>query len=278
MRISETPISDYITEAYRFDFLSREEERELLEAYKLNGDMEAREKLIHANLGNVIKYARELSGYNVKFEDLVQAGNVGLIKAVDKFSLDRDVRLNTFALHWIKSEMYQFVMKNFQIMNIATSKPLMRAFFSLRKLRNHLGALSDQEISDIATKLKIKPEHVKTMEKRFVHNAFVSFDAPTDDLSTFGADYFAPSDFIVSDEPEPEDAMIFDETKRHLNNTMYESLKSLDTRSKDIIQQRWLSSEKATLHELADKYNVSAERIRQLEKNALKQMRTRMTN
>ena len=278
MQIAKTPMSAYISEAYQFDFLSRNEERELLEAFKINGDMQAREKLVHANLGNVIKIARELSGYNVDFDDLVQAGNIGLLKALDKFSLEYDVRLYTFAMHQIKSEMYDFVIKNFSIMNIAPSKALRKAFFSLRKYRNHFGTLKEHEVVDIANRLNIKPKHVKMMEERFMHNAFVPFDMPTGNYGSLNDDLFAPKDFVESDEVEPEELMIFDETKSHLNNTMYESLKSLDDRSKDIIQRRWLSSEKSTLHDLADKYKVSAERIRQIEKNALEKMRTRMVN
>ena len=281
MQINENSTSKYITDAYRYDFLSRTEERELLEAFKLKGDMHAREKLIHANLGNVLNLARELAGYKIKFEDLVQAGNVGLIKAVDKFSLDHDVRLGTFAIHLIKSEMFDFIVKNVQIMNIATSKPLKKAFFSLRKLRKHLGTLNEQEISEIAAKLNIKTEHVKEMEQRLTGHAVVSYDTPPEHIGTFGQTCdinFSPKDFIASDTPPPDDELVFDETQRHLHNTMYSSLKSLDDRSKDIIQRRWLSSEKATLHELAEKYNVSAERIRQLEANALKQMRTWMVN
>jgi len=271
----------YINEAYKFGYLNREEERELLEDYKLNGNVEAKHTLVKHHLGDVINMAREFSGYNVQYLDLVQEGNIGLMKAIDKFSLDYDVRLKTFSTHHIKSEIYNFIIKNHKIVNVATSKPYRKLFFSLRKNKKHLGVFTNQEVNDLATKLNVKPKQVRDMEERLQPNSFVSFETPLPSRSIASSDDdfdSTPSGFVSSDCENPEENLLTEEVTHHNRVAMYESLKTLDPRSKDIVRRRYLDAETPTLHELAKEYKVSAERIRQIEQTALKKMHTWMVN
>lgn len=279
--VNKRPASAYVDKVYKVNYLNREDELELLKAFITNGDMVARETLITANLSNVIKLARSLDGYNVPFLDLVQEGNLGLVKALNKFTLEHDVRFYTFAVHYVKSAMYDFVIKNHKIYNIATTKELRKLFFGLRRYKKHAGHYSKEEIATASKELKVKPETIRDMAVRLQSNSVTSLDAP---LQTVGGtsmreDFnLSQMDFLISETEQPDDALSNSDTKHHLRNMMYASLKSLDARSKDIVRRRWLDSEKPTLEVLSKEYGVSQERIRQIEKQALGKMRTWMTN
>lgn len=279
--INKQTESAYVSKVYKIDYLNRDDEHELLEAFIVNGDMVAREKLINANLSNVIKMARTLNGYNISFLDLIQEGNLGLVKALEKFILGHEVRFYTFAMHYIKSAMYEFVLKNHKIYNIATTNPLRKLFFNLRRYKNHTGCFTAEEINKASVELKVKPKTIRSMEVRLQAHSVMSLDVP---IKTHGETSYQEDinmtykDALVSETEEPEVSLSNSDTEQHLRSMLYASLKSLDSRSEDIVRRRWLDSEKLTLSVLSKEYGVSTERIRQIEAQALKRMRTWMIN
>ncbi|MCS2610837.1 RNA polymerase sigma factor RpoH [Halomonas dongshanensis] len=250
--------------------LSPEEEREL--AYRLydDGDLEAARRLVLSHLRFVVHIARSYSGYGLPQADLIQEGNVGLMKAVKRFDPNQGVRLVSFAVHWIKAEIHEFVLRNWRIVKIATTKAQRKLFFNLRSAKKRLAWLNNDEVAAIAKDLDVKPETVRDMEGRLA--AFdAGYDAaPNDDEESA---YQAPAYFLDDAAADPalklEDSDFEEDSTRRLQL----ALKELDDRSRDILQRRWLAEDKATLHDLADVYGVSAERIRQLEKNAMKKLR-----
>lgn len=266
-------LGGYLQAVNSIAVLSPEEEREL--AYRLydDGDLEAARRLVLSHLRFVVHIARSYSGYGLPQADLIQEGNVGLMKAVKRFDPNQGVRLVSFAVHWIKAEIHEFVLRNWRIVKIATTKAQRKLFFNLRSAKKRLAWLNNDEVAAIAKDLDVKPETVRDMEGRLA--AFdAGYDAaPNDDEESA---YQAPAYFLDDAAADPalklEDSDFEEDSTRRLQL----ALKELDDRSRDILQRRWLAEDKATLHDLADVYGVSAERIRQLEKNAMKKLRLSM--
>lgn len=260
----------YIRQINSIPVLSAEEERDLAIRLEQQNDLAAAQQLIMSNLRFVVKIARGYSGYGLPLSDLIQEGNIGLMKAVKRFSSSHEVRLISYAVHWIKSEIHEFVLRNWRIVKVATTKPQRKLFFKLRSSKNRLGWFTNEEVNDVAKTLGVKPETVLEMESR-LSGSDVTFDAPADDNDD--EHHFTPAAYLSDDHADPARLLENDDRDTQRLGIMEDSLKTLDERSHDIIQRRWLNEEKATLHELAEEYQVSAERIRQLEKNALNKMR-----
>jgi len=259
----------YIRQVNNFPMLNADEERELAQRLHEHNDLEAAQQLIMSNLRFVVSIARGYLGYGLPFNDLVQEGNIGLMKAVKRFSPDHGVRLISYAVHWIKAEIHEFVLRNWRIVKIATTKAQRKLFFKLRSSKKRLGWFSQDEVNDVADKLGVKPETVLEMESRLnAHD--LAYDNPLDDDDD---NHFAPAAYLNDMRADPAQQLEADDWRVQHENIMLSSLKNLDDRSRNIIQRRWLDDNKVTLHELADEYQVSAERIRQLEKNALKKLR-----
>ena len=253
--------------------LTAEEELELASRLKKDNDLEAAKKLILSHLKLVMKIARSYSGYNLPHADLVQEGNIGLMKAVKRFDPDRGVRLVSFAIYWIKAEIQEYVIKNWRLVKTATTKAQRKLFFNLRSLRKTLQPLKPEDIKSIAEELKVKEEEVKEMEYR-LNGREIAIDYSDDESED---DHYKPISYLQDDSLSPSDQLEQDETKENNFSLLRHSLKELDDRSRAIVEARWLSSNKSeTLHELAAKFNVSAERIRQIEQNALTKLKALM--
>ncbi len=266
-------IESYISAAYRVPMLSETEEHELAVRFRQQQDLAAAQRLILAHIRFVIKVARNYAGYGLPQQDLIQEGTVGLMKAVRRFDPDMGVRLVSFAVHWIKAEMHEFILRNWRIVKVATTKSQRKLFFNLRSSKKRLGWFSNAEVHEVANELGVKPETVLEMEKR-LSSSDISFDLPTDDddddLSV------APASYIADSRLEPQAQLESSDLEEKNSSMLYAALSTLDERSLDIIQTRWLEDSKTTLHDLADKYGVSAERIRQIEKAAMEKIKTGM--
>lgn len=252
--------------------LTVEEERELAKRLFETGDLEAARKLIISHLRFVVHIARSYSGYGLPVNDLIQEGNIGLMKAVKRFDPAVGVRLVSFAVHWIKAEIHEYVLKNWRIVKVATTKAQRKLFFNLRRSKKHLGWFSQDEVKNVAETLGVAEHEVREMESR-MSNYDMPFDASDDDEeSAFTAPvYFLKdkqSDIALQVEEEQIDTAAVDQLQA--------AMRTLDERSQDIVRARWLDNNKLTLQELADRYSVSAERIRQLEKNAMKKLQAAM--
>ena len=270
---SLTPGGDlqaYINSVHSIGILTSEEEKKLAEDLYYRTDLDAARKLVLAHLRFVIYIAKTYSGYGLPEADLIQEGNVGLMKAIRKFNPEMGVRLVSFAVHWVKAEIHEYVLKNWKIVKIATTKAQRKLFFNLRSKKKGLGWLTEEEVKAMAEDLGVKPSEVREMEKRLS-----GIDMPFDPLSDSDDDEasFAPSQYLEDSDADP--AMIFEKDNLSENNSsqLYEAINQLDDRSRDILQDRWLADEKLTLHELAEKYHISAERVRQIEKNAMKKIK-----
>ncbi len=265
----------YIHRVNQIPLLSAEEEYQFAERVQEHGDVEAARSLVLAHLRYVVSVARGYLGYGLPLGDLIQEGNVGLMKAVKRFNHKMGVRLVSFAVHWIKSQIHEFVIQNWRIVKIATTKAQRKLFFNLRHMKKRLGWSSQEEIQDIAHSLQVKPEEVLEMERRL--NAMdESFDvtAVDDDESFYKS---APAEYLSDQTANP--AYVFEQESTEANQIerLHHALSALDERSQDILRQRWLSGDQqTTLQHLAEKYDVSAERVRQLEKNAMKKLRQYM--
>ena len=271
--ISSGSLDQYIQNAQTFPMLTLEEEREYGYAFSENGDLEAAQKLIMSHLRFVIRIARGYQGYGLPMADLVQEGNVGLMKAVKRFSPDHNVRLVSFAVHWIRAEIHEYVLKNWRIVKVATTKAQRKLFFNLRSSKKRLGWFTKEEVEGVAKDLGVKPETVLEMESR-LSNYDMAFDATSDDDDDA---MVSPSTYLASPTHDPAQQLESSDWQQQRSDALTDSLQILDDRSRDILMSRWMNEEsKATLHELAAKYGVSAERIRQLEKNAMKKIRTRL--
>ena len=271
--VSVDNLDTYIRQVNSFPLLSAEQERELAVQFNNNNDLEAAQRLIMSNLRFVVSIARGYMGYGLPFNDLIQEGNIGLMKAVKRFSPDHDVRLISYAVHWIKAEIHEFVLRNWRIVKVATTKAQRKLFFKLRSSKKRLGWFNQEEVNDVANKLGVKPETVLEMESRLnAHD--LAYDNPLDDDDD---NHFAPAAYLSDMRADPAQQLEADDWSSQHENTMMSSLNNLDDRSRTIIQRRWLDDDKATLHELAEQYQVSAERIRQLENNALKKLRGAFT-
>ena len=253
--------------------LTAEEELELAYRLKKDNDLEAAKKLILSHLKLVMKIARSYSVYNLPHADLVQEGNIGLMKAVKRFDPDRGVRLVSFAIYWIKAEIQEYVIKNWRLVKTATTKAQRKLFFNLRSLRKTLQPLKPEDIKSIAEELKVKEEEVREMEYR-LNGREIAIDYSDDESED---DHYKTISYIQDDSLNPSDQLEQDETKENNFSLLRHSLKELDDRSRAIVEARWLSSNKSeTLHELAVKFDVSAERIRQIEQNALTKLKALM--
>ena len=259
----------YIAEVNKIPVLTLEEEQAFARAYAEDGDIEAARRMVLAHLRFVVHVAKGYTGYGLALGDLVQEGNIGLMKAVKRFDPDHGVRLVSFAVHWIRAEMHEFILRNWRIVKVATTKAQRKLFFNLRKSKKRLGWLSFDEVNAVAKDLGVKPEVVLEMESR-LSGQDVGFDLPNNaDEDSF----VAPVAYLESKVDDPEDTISAEDLEEHNNTLLYAGLEELDERSQDIIRSRWLRDKKVTLQTLADRYGVSAERIRQLEANALRKMR-----
>jgi len=262
-------IEGYVQAAGQFPVLSREDEQALAIDLRDNGSLEAARKLVMHNLRFVVKIARGYMGYGLPLTDLVQEGNIGLMKAVKRFDPEVKVRLVSFAVHWIRAEIHEFILRNWRIVKIATTKAQRKLFFNLRSSKKRLGWMNQDEVSSVAKDLGVKPEEVLEMESRLT-SADLGYDAPTgghdDEI------YTAPAAYLTYDGADPAESLESADWSAHHKQKLQNAMQALDERSRDILQRRWLNESKETLHTLAEKYGISAERIRQLEKNAMKKM------
>lgn len=263
----------YVSAAYQLPMLSAEEEHRLAVNLRDNNDLEAARKLVLSHLRFVIKIARGYSGYGLALPDLVQEGTVGLMKAVKRFDPDMGVRLVSFAVHWIKAEIHEFVLRNWRIVKVATTKAQRKLFFNLRSSKKRLGWFSQDEVEEVAEQLGVKPETVLQMEAR-MSNHDVAFDAGADDDQ--GPVALSPAAYLPDLRMEPSLQLERSDSEDDEKNRLYSAMEDLDDRSRSILEARWLSAQKATLHQLADRYGVSAERIRQIEKSAMHKLKSQI--
>ena len=266
-------LNAYIQTVNGFAVLSAEEEKQLAEDLYYRDDLEAARRLVMAHLRFVVHIAKSYSGYGLSQSDLVQEGNVGLMKAVKRFNPEKGVRLVSFAVHWIKAEMHEFILRNWRIVKVATTKAQRKLFFNLRGAKKRLAWLTHEEASAVAEDLNVDLKHVQEMEGR-LSSYDAAFDAGVDDDDDTA--FQAPAHYLEDKRFDPALQLEESDWEESSVSSLTAALSGLDDRSKDIIQQRWLNDEKSTLHDLAAKYGVSAERIRQLEKNAMKKVRVAM--
>ena len=270
MLVPQGSIEGYIRAANEYPMLTAEEEKELSERLYYHEDLDAAKKLILSHLRFVIHVARGYSGYGLPQADLIQEGNIGLMKAVKRFNPEVGVRLVSFAVHWIKAEIHEYVLRNWRIVKVATTKAQRKLFFNLRKTKQRLGWFNENEVDIVANELGVSKEDVIEMESR-MSGADVGFDLPTDDAET---ETYSPALYLEDKSSNFASELENENFESQATEQLGAALQSLDARSQDIIKARWLDDNKATLHDLAEKYNVSAERIRQLETNALKKLKS----
>jgi RNA polymerase sigma-32 factor len=262
----------YLERVSRIPVLSREEERELAERFRTRDDLDAARELVLSHLRFVVHIARGYTGYGLPVGDLIQEGNVGLMKAVKRFDPTMNVRLVSFAVHWIRAEIHEYVLRNWRLVKIATTKAQRKLFFNLRRLKKNLTWLSAEETAAVARDLGVSPGEVTEMEKRLAARD-LSFDpAPEAD----DEELYSPSAYLPAPEADPAEQVEDAESAEDSTDRLHGALSRLDARSRDIMERRWMSDDKATLHELADKYGVSAERIRQIESSALGKLKGMM--
>jgi RNA polymerase sigma-32 factor len=268
--LSTGTLRGYLDSIQQISVLTAEEETELFQRFQMDEDLDAARELVMSHLRYVAYIARGYSGYGLPLEDLIQQGNVGLMKSVKKFDLSHGVRLVSFAVHWIKAEIHEYVLKNWKIVKIATTKAQRKLFFNLRKAKERLGWFNSDEVNQVASDLGVKPEEVLEMESRLA-NFDESFEPVTaNDDAEFN---YSPSGYLSHGEAEDPSFVVSEEEQAAIiAGGMVEALKSLDERSRDIVESRWLQGEKTSLKDLAEKYGVSLERIRQVEAKAFKTM------
>jgi RNA polymerase sigma-32 factor len=262
----------YISTVNQIPILTAEQEKELAERYFYDQDVDAAKMLVMSHLRFVVHIARSYSGYGLPQADLIQEGNLGLMKAVKRFDPTMGVRLVSFAVHWIKAEIHEFVIRNWRIVKVATTKAQRKLFFNLRSLKKSSRKLTLEEATAIAQDLNVTPEQVLEMEGRLTaYDA--AFEAQSDDDDEGRV---APVAYLEDNRYDPAREVEEQDWEEHNNNALHQAMNQLDDRSRNILQRRWLNDEKSTLHELAAEYSVSAERIRQLEKNAMEKIKTAM--
>ncbi|MCC5792117.1 MAG: RNA polymerase sigma factor RpoH [Legionellaceae bacterium] len=261
----------YIQRVNQIPLLSAEEEYHYAEHFQRDGDIDSARQLVLAHLRYVVRVARGYMGYGLPLGDLIQEGNVGLMKAVKRFDPTIGVRLVSFAVHWIKAEIHEYVLRNWRIVKVATTKAQRKLFFNLRQMKSRLGWSTTDEVRAIAKELGVSVEEVTRMEHR-LNARDTSFDLPTDDDNEHSTS-FSPAQYLADENSDPAQLFEMDTHEKRGREQLMLAFQGLDERSQDILQQRWLTDKKATLHDLAAKYNVSAERVRQLEKNAMHKLR-----
>ncbi|MFL6576904.1 MAG: RNA polymerase sigma factor RpoH [Povalibacter sp.] len=260
----------YVERVSRIPVLSREEELELATRFRGQEDLNAARELVLSHLRFVVHIARGYSGYGLPVGDLIQEGNVGLMKAVKRFDPTVGVRLVSFAVHWIRAEIHEYVLRNWRLVKIATTKAQRKLFFNLRKSKKNLGWLTAGETQAIAQELGVSTREVTDMEQR-LSSRDLSFD-PTPDADEDEGSY-SPASYLPSPESDPSIAVEREQWDDDTADRLAQAMETLDERSQNILRSRWMTDQKATLHELADQYGVSAERIRQIEANAIKKLR-----
>lgn len=273
LALPQGSIEAYIHAVNTVPVLSAEDERALAERYRSDNDLEAARQLVLSHLRFVVHIARSYLGYGLPQADLIQEGNVGLMKAVKRFDPGMGVRLVSFAVHWIKAEIHEYVLKNWRIVKVATTKAQRKLFFNLRSAKQRLGWFSNDEVDAVAADLGVGPSEVREMEGRLSGHD-MSFDAPTDAEDDEASQ--APAYYLEDRRYDPSVILEENQWEARSEQRLGDALAGLDARSRDILRRRWLADEKATLQELADEYQVSAERIRQLEANAMKKLKLAM--
>jgi len=275
--LSGPGFANYLSSVNAAPLLSATDERELARRYSEEQDLDAARQLVYSHLRYVVSVARGFSGYGLPLVDLIQEGSVGLMKAVKRYDYRRDIRLVSFAVHWIKAEIYDYVVRNWRMVKVATTKAQRKLFFNLRKNRSRLGPMQASEIEQLAEKLQVDERTVREMETR-LGGADVSFDPVFDHDDDSRS--LSPAEVLAAEGADPGELVLKADEAHSRQLQLREALNSLDDRSRNIIQRRWLNDEskKPTLQMLADEYNVSAERIRQIENRALIQMRTVVAN
>jgi len=267
-------LDQYLRTIKVFPVLTAEEEYDYATRLKKDGDLEAARALIVSHLRLVASIARGYAGYGLPQSDLIQEGNIGLMKAVKRFDPDRGVRLVSFAMHWIKAEMNEFIVRNWRLVKTATTKAQRKLFFNLRSMKQSFDTLSADEVQHIAKELNVKPEEVMEMEYR-LNGQEISLDAHIDDD---GDESFSPIAYLEDESPEPAQHLENVQTEQRQSSGLSKALMSLDERSRRVVEARWLNENAtSTLHDLAAEFNVSAERIRQIEQKAMQKIKSIMT-
>ena len=261
-------IAGYMRAINAFPMLSEDEEFALAERYQSEQNLDAAWQLVMSHLRFVVKLARQFSGYGLPEEDLIQEGNIGLMKAVKKFDPAHRVRLAAFAVHWIKAEIHDYVLRNWRIVKVATTKAQRKLFFNLRSSKKRPGRITQSEAQTLAETLNVSTQDVFEMEKR-MYSQDHAFDAPSNDDD----DTYAPMAYLPAEGSNPEETVSSDEWEEHTHNRLTAALATLDERSRDIVTRRWIEEPKARLEELGGQYGVSSERIRQIEAAAFKKLR-----
>jgi RNA polymerase sigma-32 factor len=266
-------IDSYVNAAFQLPMLTAEEEHDYAVRLRDNNDLEAARALVMSHLRFVVRVARGYSGYGLPQQDLIQEGSVGLMKAVRRFNPEMGVRLVSFAVHWIRAEIHEYILKNWRIVKVATTKAQRKLFFNLRSAKQRLGWLSHQEVQDVAKDLDVKPETVLQMEARLsAHDLPWDLPGDSDDSDNF----VSPSGYLPDTRMQPDQIVEQQDAADNQHERLTAAMDELDERSREILSRRWLTEEKTTLQDLADEYGVSAERIRQIEKNAMKKVREQM--
>ncbi|MBL4744198.1 MAG: RNA polymerase sigma factor RpoH [Cycloclasticus sp.] len=273
--LSAGSLDAYIASVSAAPVLSAEEERDLARRLRNNNDLEAARTLVLSHMRYVIHIARSYNGYGLALPDLIQEGSIGLMKAVKRFDPEMGVRLVSYAVHWIKSEIHEFVIKNWRIVKIATTKAQRKLFFNLRKHKRNLAWLNENEADAIASDLGVDKSAVYEMEKR-LSNFDMAFDGHQDDNTDSDEVTYTPASFVTKEEHDPASVVEAHNEKEHHSTQLHAALNNLDERSRSILSERWLGDNKPTLHDLAAKHKVSAERIRQLEKNAMNKVKAEL--
>ena len=261
----------YIHHVKQIPILTAEEEKALAIRLQQNNDLDAARQLVLSQLRFVVHVARSYAGYGLPQADLIQEGNIGLMKAVKRFDPSKEVRLVSFAVHWIKAEIHEFILRNWKIVKVATTKAQRKLFFNLRKSKKRLGWFNNDEVEAVAKDLGVEPKVVREMEARLsnVDTAFSAAGEQDED-----SDHLAPENYLQDETADPALMLEHSDWSSKSAHNLTDALSGLDERSQDILKKRWLSEDKSTLQDLAKQYDVSAERIRQLEKNAMKKLKT----
>jgi RNA polymerase sigma-32 factor len=267
--VSASSLEAYIQSVNRYPMLTLEEEQDLARRWRDHQDVDAARQLVLSHLRVVVSTARHYMGYGLPQADLIQEGNIGLMKAVKRFNPDRGVRLVSFALHWIKAEIHEYILKNWRLVKVATTKAQRKLFFNLRSMKQGLGSLGPAETAAIAKTLGVKPEEVREMETR-LSGQDIGLDPTVED----GEESYSPIAYLASQNDEPVEVLAREQNERLQHEGLTSALATLDDRSRRIIEARWLNEgESATLHDLAAEFGISAERVRQIEAKAMKKMR-----
>ncbi|MCQ1056688.1 RNA polymerase sigma factor RpoH [Photobacterium sp. DNB23_23_1] len=269
--VTADSLDSYVQSVNGYPMLSAEQERELAERLHFDGDLNAAKALVMSHLRFVVHIARGYSGYGLPMADLVQEGNIGLMKAVKRFNPEVGVRLVSFAVHWIKAEIHEYVLRNWRIVKVATTKAQRKLFFNLRKAKKRLGWFNNDEVAMVAEQLGVEANEVREMESRLAAQD-PAFEMPAEDDDR-GISYSAPAYYLEDKSSDVALSVEENNWEAHANNRLSNALSGLDERSQHIVRSRWLEDSKSTLQELAEHYQVSAERIRQLEKNAMKKLK-----